>query len=69
MTSEQEKAREQISIMQQEWKREQVLVQELEKEKEEHRQDLEDLMENNRQLESVNTALRQGIEQAKNQKG
>ena len=48
MTSEQEKAREQISIMQQEWKREQVLVQELEKEKEEHRQDLEDLMENNR---------------------
>ena len=58
MTQEQEKARAQINIMQEEWKREQQLVQELEQQKEDYREDLDVLAENNRSLQSINSALR-----------
>ena len=54
MTQEQEKARAQINIMQEEWKREQQLVQELEQQKEDYREDLDVLAENNRSLQSIN---------------
>ena len=66
MNQEQDKAREQISIMQEEWKREQQLVQELEREKEAYRQELTDAIDTNRELHSLNSALRRDIESTKN---
>ena len=66
MTQEQLKAREQITIMQDEWKREQQIVQTLEKDKEKLIEDLEDERESNRELQTVYQALRSDIEVSKN---
>ena len=66
MTQEQLKAREQIAIMQDEWKREQQIVQTLEKDKEKLIEDLEDERESNRELQTVYQALRSDIEVSKN---
>ena len=51
--------------MQDEIRREQQVVHVLEKEKESYRQNLEDALENNFELKSLNTALREDIQSAK----
>ena len=52
--------------MQDEWKREQQIVQTLEKDKEKLIEDLEDERESNRELQTVYQALRSDIEVSKN---
>ena len=65
ITQAQQRAEQQIALMQDEYGSEKHVVKNLEREKEAYRQDLEDALQNNFELKTLNTALREDVQSAK----